>query len=114
MIKALLFDMDGLIFDTEWIYKESWQYATHLQGFELSDELYYAFIGVQDKDCERLLTLHVSDKIDLDMHRNTRNAYFNSMRDSGGIKYKLRVPCPIFHIKKQKSEMRLSHVITPF
>ncbi|MEZ8104767.1 HAD family hydrolase [Vibrio cortegadensis] len=89
MIKALLFDMDGLIFDTEWIYKESWQYATHLQGFELSDELYYTFIGVQDKDCERLLTLHVSEKIDLDMHRNTRNAYFNSMRDSGGIKYKL-------------------------
>lgn len=88
MIKALLFDMDGLIFDTEWIYKESWQYATHLQGFELSDELYYAFIGVQDKDCERLLTLHVSDKIDLDMHRKTRDAYFNSMRDTGGVKYK--------------------------
>ena len=38
MIKAVLFDMDGLMFDTERLYGNAWQNAAKLQGFKISDE----------------------------------------------------------------------------
>ena len=40
MLKAVLFDMDGLIFDTESIYKQSWQYAAAEQGLTITDDFY--------------------------------------------------------------------------
>lgn len=55
MIKAVLFDMDGLIFDTERLYKKSWQYAANQQGKDLNDTFYQQFIGIADARCEKML-----------------------------------------------------------
>ena len=38
MIKAVIFDMDGLMFDTEVIYKIAWTEAAAKKGYHLSDE----------------------------------------------------------------------------
>lgn len=74
-INAVLFDMDGLIFDSESLYKRSWQTAFAQQGITLSDDYYRQFIGVQDIECERQLAQERPD-IDLAQFRHDKSAYF--------------------------------------
>ncbi|GAM67428.1 pseudouridine-5' phosphatase [Vibrio sp. JCM 19236] len=82
--KALLFDMDGLIFDTESVYKKSWVYAAEKQGLELPDSLYQTFIGVKDVECERMLSDFYTDKsFDLELFKSVRDKHFHSLRAEG-------------------------------
>ncbi|MFC1234014.1 HAD family hydrolase [Vibrio sp. F74] len=86
-IKAVLFDMDGLIFDTECLYKTSWQEAAKDQGLEISDEFYEHFIGVQDPECEELLTHKFSHSLDLTRYRHIRDQHIHKAKKQG-IRYK--------------------------
>jgi len=82
-IKAVLFDMDGLIFDTEGLYKKSWQHAAREQGLELSDAFYQNFIGVQDAECERLLLMQFSKKLNMVRFRRVRDRMLSVEREKG-------------------------------
>lgn len=44
-IRAAIFDMDGLLFDTESIARWAWKQALATHGYTMSDELYNEFIG---------------------------------------------------------------------
>lgn len=54
-ILAVAFDMDGLIFDSEIIYKYAWKKAGKIIGFLIPDSLYNRFIGRSTEACERIL-----------------------------------------------------------
>ena len=45
MIRGVLFDMDGLMFDTERIGHRGWKYGAQVLGLELPDELDYDTLG---------------------------------------------------------------------
>ncbi|PMP07015.1 haloacid dehalogenase [Vibrio breoganii] len=87
MLKAVLFDMDGLIFDTEFVYKQSWQFAAQEQGLRITDDFYQKFIGVQDPECERILAEHFGSKMDITRYCMVRDKHFHALRDKG-IAYK--------------------------
>lgn len=53
--KALIFDMDGLLLDTEGLYKKSWTQVAAEMGFDLSDSLYLKLIGITVADAEDVL-----------------------------------------------------------
>lgn len=100
MLKAVLFDMDGLIFDTESIYKHSWQYAATEQGLNLSDDFYQQFIGVQDPECESLLEKHFQNAIDMSRYKSVRDKHFHHLRSQGiAMKPGFEV---LFHAIKQR------------
>ncbi|MCQ1058686.1 HAD family hydrolase [Photobacterium sp. DNB23_23_1] len=82
-VKAVLFDMDGLIFDTEGLYKTCWQYAAEEQGLDLTDEDYQCFIGVQDVECERRITVKFGEALDLERFCQVRDAMFHAEQDKG-------------------------------
>lgn len=86
-IQAVLFDMDGLIFDTEGLYKVSWQLAASEQGLVLDDDFYRTFIGVQDAECERRVVAKFGDKLDLERFKRVRNSDFHARR-AQGVAYK--------------------------
>jgi len=51
-ITALVFDMDGLMLDTEPIYRASWQRTAAELGWEITDEGYEIFLGRRTEDAE--------------------------------------------------------------
>ena len=53
--QAVIFDMDGLMIDTEPIYKTSWQRAASAVGYDLTDEMYLGLVGMNDYDAEQIL-----------------------------------------------------------
>ena len=52
---ALIFDMDGLLLDTEMHYKRSWTETAREMGFDLTDVLYLKLIGITVADAEDVL-----------------------------------------------------------
>lgn len=86
-IKAVLFDMDGLIFDTEGICKTSWQNAVSEQGLVLTDDYYQRFIGTQDVQCEQLLVDAFGERLDMARFRLVRDTMLEAERKKG-VKFK--------------------------
>lgn len=54
-ITAVIFDMDGLMLDTEPIYRSSWQRTAAELGWEITDHAYEVFLGRRTEDAEREL-----------------------------------------------------------
>jgi HAD superfamily hydrolase (TIGR01509 family) len=52
---AVLFDMDGLLFDSEATLKLIWQREAAALGFDLNDSLYEGLVGVPNVLCEQKL-----------------------------------------------------------
>ena len=50
MIKAVLFDMDGTVFDTERIYRKCWFGAAEAVGFHEMEDLLARIFGVSERD----------------------------------------------------------------
>lgn len=53
--QAVIFDMDGLILDTEPIYRMAWQQAAIELGYSMSDDEYLCYLGRRSADCKVLL-----------------------------------------------------------
>jgi len=54
-IAAVVLDMDGLMLDTESIYKRAWQNAAAQCGYTLDDNFYLTLIGQPNPACEAAL-----------------------------------------------------------
>jgi beta-phosphoglucomutase-like phosphatase (HAD superfamily) len=50
--QAVIFDMDGLMIDTETIYHAAWQKAAAELGYTLDQRLFHDLIGLRTEDCE--------------------------------------------------------------
>jgi beta-phosphoglucomutase len=65
----VVFDMDGLMLDTEPIYKVAWQAAAAELGYVLDDDSYSRFVGRPNDDCERDLADQFGSTFPLDRFR---------------------------------------------
>jgi HAD superfamily hydrolase (TIGR01509 family) len=74
LIKAIIFDMDGLMFDTETLNAEAWKEAGRLHGFEMTDELLRSHIGANQETSTRLMQSHFGANFDFDAVRSDRVA----------------------------------------
>jgi len=62
---ALIFDMDGLILDTEITYFNAWQQAAKALGYQLSDAFCAGLSGLPFSEIERRLTQALGDDFPL-------------------------------------------------
>src|SRR5688572_17294916 len=68
-IAAVVFDMDGLMLDTEPTYKVAWQAASAELGYLLDDASYAKFVGRPTVDCEQGLIDRFGSAFPLDRFR---------------------------------------------
>jgi beta-phosphoglucomutase-like phosphatase (HAD superfamily) len=68
---AVIFDMDGLLFDTEALWQEALLSAAAEGGHEISDEVFNKSIGVRRSQCRALFLSHLGeDFLFDDFHAN--------------------------------------------
>jgi HAD superfamily hydrolase (TIGR01509 family) len=69
-IDAVVFDMDGLMIDTEPIYKRALQKAAEKFGRRLSDEFVFTLIGMPDPACRTAISGHLGPDFPMDAYWN--------------------------------------------
>ena len=87
-IRAVVFDMDGLMLDTEPIYKAAWQAASAELGHDLADEFYAQFVGRPNDDCERLLFERFGPEFPFDRFRARWRELWDADAAANGIRTK--------------------------
>ena len=68
-VRAVIFDMDGLMVDTEPIYRMAWQQAASELGYTISDDLYLSLVGRSDPDAEAILANIFGDGFSVPLFR---------------------------------------------
>jgi HAD superfamily hydrolase (TIGR01509 family) len=87
-IQAFIFDMDGLLLDTEGVYKRSWTEAARRLGFDLTDEIYLMLIGITVADCEKQLVEVFGPRFPLDEFRKDARSRYEAIVETEGIPLK--------------------------
>ena len=88
MIKAVIFDMDGTLFDTESIYTSAWRAAGKELNFAPIEQAIAACTGRNAKDTRRYFEENFSDLITYDAFIAVRDRYYNEIIAQKGIRLK--------------------------
>ncbi len=67
--RAVIFDMDGLLLDSEPLYRVTWQNAAAELGCLIDDDFYSQFVGRGTDEAELILREHFGDALPLDEFR---------------------------------------------
>lgn len=85
MIKAVLFDMDGVLFDTEIVMKEGWLKAARELNFTLTEEHLAQMRGSALPRSRKLFEEWFHGKVTYDEGRAIRSAYLNDYIQRNGV-----------------------------
>jgi HAD superfamily hydrolase (TIGR01509 family) len=87
-IEAIVFDMDGLMLDTEPLYKHAWQTGCRELGYDLSDTTYTTLVGRQTAACEQVLLDRFGPAFPLDAFRVHWPSLWRARAATDGIQLK--------------------------
>ena len=90
MIKAVIFDMDGTLIDTEKYYKAAWRHALECFGYHPTDEQLLNFRSLGRPFSSAYLKSEFGDELEYQKVREVRQKKFNELVEQGGIQLKPR------------------------
>lgn len=82
-IEAVLFDMDGLMLDTERISMRAWQAGCLEIGFTLTDAQFLDIIGHREADCLRLIRAMHGDRFSDEALASATRAHYERLLEAG-------------------------------
>lgn len=88
MIEAVIFDMDGLMFDTERVATRAWKTTFRDLGYELTDELNNAMIGRNEPDSNAIIAAAMGPEFPVARCRESANALYLHLLRSEGVPFK--------------------------
>jgi beta-phosphoglucomutase-like phosphatase (HAD superfamily) len=80
---AVICDMDGLLLDTESIYRLAWQEAAGDQGYSISDELYMSLLGLRTEEAYEKLRCKFGNAFSSELFHIRSNHYCEDYVKSG-------------------------------
>lgn len=86
--KAVIFDMDGLMFNTESIYFKANKKTADRIGLPFTEEFYLQFVGSSDKDLFNGMYNHFNDDEKVDQFVEQSNKDAHDMLTSGSVEKK--------------------------
>ena len=82
--KAVIFDMDGVIFDTERVYLEIWQSVFEKYGYKMTKELYITVMGTGRKNVIKTFLENFGDDLPIEkMYEEKDNQLFYIIENQG-------------------------------
>src|SRR5690242_5039951 len=84
-LSAVLFDMDGLMIDSEPLSKRAWQKALTESGYTLSDDLYISVIGRTVSSALETFRQAFGPEVPVNMIYERKQKYMDEIMEREGI-----------------------------
>lgn len=85
--KAVIFDMDGVVFNSESIFRRAWMIAFDEFGFPFDDALFRSVVGCSAAACRTALVTKYGRRFDCDAFVARKNFLFRDLRQ-GSLAYR--------------------------
>lgn len=85
MIEAIVFDMDGVLFDTQSLYVKCWKEAAEILGIKDITEPANACIGRNRSDTRTYLDTYYNGTFPFDRFQEVKMELFNKFLDENGV-----------------------------
>ena len=82
-IKAIIFDMDGVIFDTELVYLEIWSKVFEKYGYKLQKEVYAEVLGTGRENVKKVLLNKYGNELPIDKMYREKDKDLEKAVDKG-------------------------------
>ena len=99
--KAVIFDMDGVIFDSERLVLECWKEIAKRENIKDMEEVFRRCIGTNKQKTKEILLEHYGQAFDYDTFRKEASNLFHSRYGDGRLPMKIGVKELLSYLKEQ-------------
>lgn len=107
-IKAVIFDQDGLMFDTERVSGEAWNLAGKEFHIQLEEAFLKTIRGMNYEDAKRRFSEVYGNRVDFDRFRARKTEYYEAMLEEQGILMKPGLKELLSYLKEQQYPVALA------